>query len=51
MENERERGRSVDWWRTSEMVEVEIGRKRDWGTMAERKRERAKDVFEREKEK
>lgn len=41
----------MDWRRTSEMVEAEIGRKRDWGTMGERERERTKDVFAREKEK
>lgn len=43
----------MDWRRTSEMVEAEIGRKRDWGTVGERerKRGRTKDVFAREKEK
>lgn len=55
----REKGRSVDWQRMSEMAEAEIGRKRDWGTMAEkdgerergRKDERCRSVFAREKEK
>lgn len=59
----REKGRNVDWRRTSEMAEAEIERKRDWGTMAEkdgekgrkreteRKDERRRSVFAREKEK
>lgn len=45
----REKGRNVDWWRTSEMAEAEIGRKRDWGTMAEKERQTDREK-ERERE-